>query len=307
MERSTPPLTIGLPVYNGQQYLAGTLDGLLAQDYADFELVICNNASTDATEEICLDYAGRDSRIRYHRNPTNIGATPNWNRVLELARGEFFKWAMHDDECAPSMVRKCMDAFASAPPSTALIFPKSDIIDGAGRVKYPSPDKIDSSSDKAHLRLKRVLWGVGYANALWGITKTEKLRRARPAGCIEADLVLLAELSLQGKLIEIPETLYRMRRHEGNATEINKTARDLMSWYNPLKAKDRIFLPHWDRVTLEYLRAVRHAPLTQGEKWACYATTVSVCYWRRFLRWTGPLRKRFGLSRQGRALTPAFR
>jgi glycosyltransferase involved in cell wall biosynthesis len=71
-----PRLSIGLPVYNGEEYLAESLDALLGQTYEDFELVISDNASTDGTQELCRKYAARDSRIRYLRLPRNIGATP---------------------------------------------------------------------------------------------------------------------------------------------------------------------------------------------------------------------------------------
>lgn len=99
MNERAPKLSIGLPVYNGEKYLPDALDDLLGQDYEDFELIISSNASTDGTDEICREYASKDRRVSHSRNDCNIGATPNWNRVAQLAHGEFFKWAMHDDEC----------------------------------------------------------------------------------------------------------------------------------------------------------------------------------------------------------------
>src|SRR5687767_6393032 len=102
-----PLLSIGLPVYNGQRYLHAALDSLLGQDFDDFELIIADNASTDETEAICREFAARDRRIRYHRNTANVGAVPNHNLVFELARGKYFKWAAHDDECHPGMLRSC--------------------------------------------------------------------------------------------------------------------------------------------------------------------------------------------------------
>ena len=86
-----------MPVYNGQRFIRATLDSLLAQTFADFELIICDNASTDATEQICREYAERDARVRYHRNDRNLGPAPNYNRCFELSRGELFKWSAADD------------------------------------------------------------------------------------------------------------------------------------------------------------------------------------------------------------------
>ena len=98
----TPRVSLGFPVYNGERYLAAALDSLLGQTFRDLEVVICDNASTDRTAELCAAYAARDARVRYHRNPTNLGAAPNFNRTFELSRGEYFKWAAHDDVCAPT-------------------------------------------------------------------------------------------------------------------------------------------------------------------------------------------------------------
>ena len=94
---AVPRLTVGLPVYNGEKYLAESLDALLGQSYGDFELIISDNASTDATEAICREYAAKDPRITYLRQPANIGATPNHNFVFEQSHTELFKWASYDD------------------------------------------------------------------------------------------------------------------------------------------------------------------------------------------------------------------
>src|ERR1700737_2789384 len=92
-----PRVSIGLPVYNGERYLRFAIDSLLEQDYINFELIISDNASTDATQAICQEFADKDPRVRYYRNQTNLGASGNYDRVFELARGDLFKWAAHDD------------------------------------------------------------------------------------------------------------------------------------------------------------------------------------------------------------------
>src|SRR3989442_12666378 len=83
-------MSIGLPVYNGDKYLRLALDSLLAQDYENFELIICDNASEDVSADICAQYARQDPRIRFHRNKTNIGAARNFNRVFQLSSGKYF-------------------------------------------------------------------------------------------------------------------------------------------------------------------------------------------------------------------------
>src|SRR5262245_39989679 len=153
MNTFTPRVSIGLPVFNGEKYLARALNSLLSQDFEDFELIVSDNASTDLTEDICREFSAKDQRVRYYRNETNIGATKNYNRVFDLARGEFFKWASHDDECHPSLVRRCMEQFQQAPPSAVLVYSKADIIDDFGQVKEPSLDHIDSPSSWPNIRL----------------------------------------------------------------------------------------------------------------------------------------------------------
>ena len=96
---STPLLSIGLFVYNGEPFIRRALDSLLAQTFRDFELIISDNASTDRTAQICLEYAGRDPRIRFFRAQKNMGAGWNCRRVYFLATGKYFKWAACDDIC----------------------------------------------------------------------------------------------------------------------------------------------------------------------------------------------------------------
>src|ERR1700742_2966611 len=96
-----PTVSIGLPVFNGERYLEEALFSLLNQTFRDFELIICDNASTDRTPDICTRHAARDRRIRYARNARNLGASSNFNKCFMLARGRYFRWAAYDDKCGP--------------------------------------------------------------------------------------------------------------------------------------------------------------------------------------------------------------
>src|ERR1700712_3027136 len=107
---SSPLLSIGLFVYNGEPFLQETLDSILAQNFRDFELIISDNASSDATQQICESYAAADARIRYFRNQMNMGAGWNIRRVFSLATGKYFKWAACDDMYEPSFLGTCIEA-----------------------------------------------------------------------------------------------------------------------------------------------------------------------------------------------------
>src|SRR6267143_2039520 len=186
MGARNPRVSIGLPVFNVEKYVAGALKCLLGQDYEDFELIISDNASTDATESICREFAARDSRIRYSRNERNIGASPNYNRVFRLARGEFFKWAAHDDECHPSLVRRCLEEFERAGASAVLVCPEAEIIDEIGEVNFHSPDRVGSTASRPFKRLASVLSTSSYVHSLWGLIRVDALRRTRLMRCVEA-------------------------------------------------------------------------------------------------------------------------
>ncbi len=99
---AVPRLTLGLPAYNGERFLAESLDALLAQTYTDFELIISDNGSTDRTGEIARRYEAKDHRVRYVHHPVNRGSTFNHNFVIGQARGELFKWVSDDDLYDPA-------------------------------------------------------------------------------------------------------------------------------------------------------------------------------------------------------------
>ena len=101
---AAPRVSIGLPVYYGEQFLTEALDAILTQTFDDFEVIICDNASTDRTAEISQAYAARDPRISYRRNRVNVGAMRNFNLAFRLSRGAYFKWWAADDLCMPTFL-----------------------------------------------------------------------------------------------------------------------------------------------------------------------------------------------------------
>src|SRR5688572_23794306 len=120
MTARPPRVSVGMPVYNGEKYLVHAFTRLLDQEFVDFELIVCDNASTDGTQEICLQFAQKDPRVRYVRNERNIGLAANHNLAFTLARGEFFKWAAHDDDFPRPMLARFVKALEEAPLSVSL-------------------------------------------------------------------------------------------------------------------------------------------------------------------------------------------
>ena len=107
-----PLVTVALPVRNGARTMVPTIESVLDQSFADIELVVCDNASTDDTEMICRDFAASDPRVVYHRSPTNIGLLNNFCRAADLARGDFVRWIGDSDRLHRDYVSSSLGAFA---------------------------------------------------------------------------------------------------------------------------------------------------------------------------------------------------
>ena len=274
---TTPAVSIGLPVYNGEAFLARALDSLLAQTFADFEIVVSDNASTDATAEICAAYAERDPRIRYHRHARNGGAAANYNFTVEMARGAYFKWMAHDDLVAPGFLQTCMDAFARAPESVVLSFTKVCWVGVDDEVlKYydvPIPwDGRDVRSRVASLLRDRVHSFLHHPYALFGLIRTETLRQTRLIQSFHsADRVLLLELALRGDFLELPEYLFYRRMHEGNSVlGRNKSAKDVARWYDPRRRP--VLVAPRTNLFFEYGKSLLRAPIPLADKLTCART-----------------------------------
>src|SRR3989442_255266 len=151
-----PRVSVGMPVYNGERYLAEAVDSLLAQTYEDFELIICDNASTDRTGEIARSYAARDTRVRYARNEKNLGAGGNFRRAVALASGEYFRWAASDDVCAPQSLARCVEVLDQEP-AAVLAYPSTRFIDEHGRVTGRSEEHTSELQSRPHLVCRLLL------------------------------------------------------------------------------------------------------------------------------------------------------
>src|SRR4029453_11186732 len=156
MRHTGPMVSIGLPVYNGERYVGELLNSLLAQSFTDFELLISDNASTDATELICRRYAAADPRIRYVRQETNRGAAVNHNLLLEHARGRYFKWVGHDDRCDHDYLAACLAAL-EADPGAVLCHSDTVVIDLDGSPLGTASPGALASAPEACERFREVL------------------------------------------------------------------------------------------------------------------------------------------------------
>lgn len=251
-----PTLSIGVPVYNGERYLRQALDSLLSQSFADFEVLITDNASTDATAEIAAEYAALDPRIRLHRNRDNVGAAANFNLAFGLTSGRYFKWAAHDDLLHRDFLQRCVTAL-ERDPGAVLAFTKSRIIDedGSPRADYHHSPAFESPS--CATRLRAVL-EYHRCFEVFGVIRRDALEQTGLIGSYaHGDGVLLAHLALLGRFVQIPEFLFFPRRHEEQSSTMVGDYWNYAKWFNPALSGKRTF-PHW-RLFAEYFRTVLFA------------------------------------------------
>ncbi|WP_200817535.1 glycosyltransferase family 2 protein [Calothrix rhizosoleniae] len=291
MEYENPLLTIGLPVYNGERFLKTTIESILNQSFKDFELIIVDNASEDMTEEICKEYAAKDKRIHYHRNPDNIGAAPNYNHAFKLSKGKYFKWAAHDDICAPEFLEKCIEVLEKDS-DVVLCHSIAKVVDENGNllnkkddlyVKYTNDNiKLKSDSQKPHERFFDLAYIQHSCYQIFGVIRSSILKKTplidNYAG---ADRLLLARLSLFGKFHQIPEDLFFLRRHSEQSININALSIHLYTIWHDTSKKGKIIFPRWRRFH-EHIIAINESPLNWPQKLSCYLVIAKILklYWR---------------------------
>jgi len=248
-------VSIGIPVYNGERYLAQALNAIVEQTFGDFEVIISDNASTDGTREICERFASQDDRIRYFRQSQNRGGAWNFNEVVHRANGEYFKWAAHDDLIDPTFLQVCVENLDAAPPDVILCYPKTTMIDADGDVLSHYEDNLDIRQRTPAGRYRAYLKNYELSNAMFGLFRIDSLRKTRLHGTYDsADVVLFSEIAFVGQIWEVPDRLFKRRWHDGMSRRANPTNRDIALWFDP-KNEDVRIMPR-TRLFLENIRAV---------------------------------------------------
>jgi glycosyltransferase involved in cell wall biosynthesis len=208
----SPLVSIGMPLYNEERYLRQTLDSLISQDYANFEIIISDNGSVDGTSNICQEYAAKDQRIHYYRNETNIGAAVNFQRVFELAQGDYFVWVAGHDLWHRTFLSRCLEIL-SQDASIVLCYPQALWINTDGQPLGLIPSSVETRGLDRISRLNVVLWGLGYCYPVYGLISSQALRKVSLGlQVIATDAIILTELSLLGAFAHISEPLLYMRK-----------------------------------------------------------------------------------------------
>jgi len=264
-------VSVGLPVYNGERYLAEALESLVTQTHEDLEIVLSDNGSTDGTAAICARYAARDPRVRYVRHERNRGGAFNHTFVAAQATAPYFRWFAADDVMHPRCVEEGVRVL-DADPSVVLAWPDPVPLDAAGTAgETPPAPRWDDRSPAT--RLASLLRGsarpplILECAPVYGLARRRDFLAAMPVGSFYgADNVVLVTLALRGRWTRLAPGRYFRRTHDGSSTH-GRSRHEVAIWMDPATTPGRS-LPHVRRL-LGFARAVLEAPLDPGERLRC--------------------------------------
>ncbi len=218
----SPMLAVGLPVYNGEEYIVATIESILAQTFQDLVLIISDNASTDKTEEICRAYAAKDKRVLYTRNDENIGINANSTNVLLASNtSKYFSLIGHDDIWEPTFAEKIVSELEKDP-AASLGFCQFECIDGnddpIGYEENVTSMKVITSM-KSMSRRKRISLQPS-AIFIHGVSRRCFIMDdvfSKRYGTYE-DVYYLKLMAGQGHFLVVPEVLFKKRLHQSNTS-----------------------------------------------------------------------------------------
>ena len=303
LSKGVPLVSIGLPVFNGQNYLSKSIDSILNQSFQDFELIISDNCSTDDTENICREYEKKSEKIRYYRQDVNLGASANFEFAFSKSRGKYFKWQAHDDICYQEFLQECVSRMEANPDSVLC---QSDVAiideDGCRTNGYSHHDfgTTDPDPIKRFSGRLRSEWIV----EVFGLIRRDTLERTERLGPFAShDRCLLANLALLGPFLHVPRELYAFRNHPLQFSQAVPSNR-AMGWFDPNRA-DWPELRRWT-VIGHSIRYLNNVELGRWARLRGYGALVLAQFyrrsWRKLIKETA-LAMFFGLRILGRKLS----
>jgi glycosyltransferase involved in cell wall biosynthesis len=244
--KNAPLVTIGMPTYNGQEYISIALDALLSQSYSQFEIIISDDASTDKTQQICQEYATRDERIHFIKQNRNLGFVKNFNYVLDKAKGDYFMWAGQDDLWDKNFVATLLELLQNNPNTVLAMSNFQNIHEGKKYFVYKKTHFNNTWSKYKTLIHFLKTTNLSY---FYGLYKTSALKKAggyhadsRPIAK-SSDYVTIFRTLLDGKMVYTKEILF-FKRDTGLYTNRYLAVRNnLLSRQTVYKIKRFLFYP----------------------------------------------------------------
>ncbi|MGH9107075.1 MAG: glycosyltransferase family 2 protein, partial [Acidimicrobiales bacterium] len=268
---SEPLVTVGLPVYNEERYVSEAIGGILGQSMDDLELVVADNGSEDATADIVRELAAKDRRVRYLASPVNRGAAWNYNRIVPMARGRYFRWSAADDVLEPGYLAETVRVLRADPTAVLCHSWTVDIDEEGrklGRLEYP----WDGDARSAVARFRSALLDAHPCVDTFGLMPVEVIRAVGRAGgpygnYYNADRVMLADLALRGPLRQVPAPLFRHREHGGRSVHRFPHRYLADTWWDTDRTT-RVTFPTW-RYGAEVGALLRRVPMSSASRWRC--------------------------------------
>jgi len=262
-----PKVSVCIPTYNYARFLPEAIESVIAQSFTDFEVLVIDDCSRDGTPEVVREYAGRDPRIDFRKNPVNLGMVENWNLCLRLARGEYIKFLFGDDAfCSNDAMRRMVDVLDSEK-SVSLVASARNVVDETSRVIdvwSGFPDAfIRKGGEVIRLCLESQMNLIGEPSVVM-FRKAQSMRGFNRRYRHLMDEEMWFHLLEQGRFAYIGEPLCVFRQHRAQQTRINAELGvdidDMFLLFDEYLArygrsgatKNRI-----DRAYLEYTRAHR--------------------------------------------------
>lgn len=263
LDRAQPPLiSVGMPIYNEERFLADSLESLLGQSYPNLEILISDNASTDDSARICADFAARHDNVNFWRCDTNQGAIDNFRAVLNRAKGEYFMWASGHDLWGTDYIQMCYEVL-QCQPGSVLAFGSTNWIDAQGEPYPRHSGWSDTRGMHAIARYMTVYWGN--MNPVLGLIRISDLRDCPLLKTTGADLVILTQLALTGSFVHADRTSWSRREFREKEDYNDKLKRYKSQNYGLEQSRLGQIFP-LARLPFELVRVVLRSQLSLGQK-----------------------------------------
>ncbi|HET9271255.1 MAG TPA: putative sugar O-methyltransferase [Vicinamibacterales bacterium] len=286
---AAPRVTLGMTLYNNAAHLPSAIDSLLAQTWRDFTLVLLDDASSDDTEAVARRYAAQDPRVTYVRHSQRQAMIATWHEVVELAAArtpsaEYFAWVSDHDRWHPRWLARLVSAL-DADPGAVLAYPITRRMGQAGEELEKGPRLFDTATATTlQERWRRFCHeGVGSGDMVYGLMRIGALRRAGIfRRVLRPDRLLITELTLQGRILQVPEVLWFRRQSEGTSVERQLQtlvlAGDEPSWFSAPP-----WLQHTRVLWRDYASAIAPPVALTRRQWVGMLARFQVTYgWRHF-------------------------
>jgi glycosyltransferase involved in cell wall biosynthesis len=219
---------VGMPVYNGDQFVEEAIECILNQTFKDFIIFISDNASTDQTENICRRYAAKDNRIVYFRHNRNVGPVRNFQYVKNQNSGQYFMWAAADDRRSPEFLQSLVDVLDRNPLVACAM---SDVVVSYGPSTVSQHLKLESIrseylNDNERPRGKKffVVPPTHLYFCIYGLFRSDLIQNidlnVNSRYISGSEVPFLAEVSLNGAFVSVPGFHFESRKRAGSVHEL---------------------------------------------------------------------------------------